>query len=220
MPEAGYLPIPQKLLRAGVKDMVRISDARMSGTAFGTIVLHVTPEAAVGGPLALVATGDRIRMSVKERKLDLLVDEAELARRRASWRPATVPERGYRKLYMDHVLQADLGCDFDFLRARQELLGERGSAPSALVDRGVTRVPMNGLLDPGDLPARGGAAERVGVGAVGVESLAILGAETVDHRGGDAGGAVALDGDQVVGAEVKRLEMLEGGAALGHEVGG
>jgi len=119
MPEAGYLPIPQKLLRAGVKDMVRISDARMSGTAFGTIVLHVTPEAAVGGPLALVATGDRIRMSVKERKLDLLVDEAELARRRASWRPAAVPKRGYRKLYMDHVLQADLGCDFDFLRARQ-----------------------------------------------------------------------------------------------------
>jgi len=102
-----------------VKDMVRISDARMSGTAFGTIVLHVTPEAAVGGPLALLATGDRIRMSVKERKLDLLVDEAELARRRVSWRPAAVPERGYRKLYMDHVLQADLGCDFDFLRARR-----------------------------------------------------------------------------------------------------
>ena len=119
MPEAGYLPIPQKLLRAGVKDMVRISDARMSGTAFGTIVLHVTPEAAVGGPLALVATGDRIRMSVKERKLDLLVSEAELARRRASWKPVDAPARGYRKLYMDHVLQADHGCDFDFLRSRR-----------------------------------------------------------------------------------------------------
>ena len=119
MPEAGYLPIPQKLLRAGVKDMVRISDARMSGTAFGTIVLHVTPEAAVGGPLAFVATGDRIRMSVKERRLDLLVSEAELARRRASWKPADVPARGYRKLYMDHVLQADHGCDFDFLRSRR-----------------------------------------------------------------------------------------------------
>ena len=119
MPEAGYLPIPQKLLRAGVKDMVRISDARMSGTAFGTIVLHVTPEAAVGGPLALVATGDRIRMSVKERKLDLLVSEAELSRRRASWKVAESPVRGYRKLYMDHVLQADHGCDFDFLRARR-----------------------------------------------------------------------------------------------------
>jgi dihydroxy-acid dehydratase len=116
MPEAGYLPIPQKLARAGVKDMVRMSDARMSGTAFGTIVLHVTPEAAVGGPLALVKTGDRIRLSVKERKLDLLVDEAELAKRRALWKPTGTPERGYRKLYMDHVLQADAGCDFDFLR--------------------------------------------------------------------------------------------------------
>jgi dihydroxy-acid dehydratase len=118
MPEAGYLPIPQKLARAGVKDMVRISDARMSGTAFGTIVLHVTPEAAVGGPLALVATGDRIKLSVKERKLDLLVGETELARRRATWRPVDAPARGYRKLYMDHVLQADHGCDFDFLRSR------------------------------------------------------------------------------------------------------
>ena len=116
MPEAGYLPIPQKLARAGVKDIVRISDARMSGTAFGTIVLHVTPEAAIGGPLALVKTGDRIRLSVKERKLDLLVDAAELAKRRAGWSPAAAPERGYRKLYMDHVLQADGGCDFDFLR--------------------------------------------------------------------------------------------------------
>jgi dihydroxy-acid dehydratase len=118
MPEAGYLPIPQKLARAGVKDMVRISDARMSGTAFGTIVLHITPEAAVGGPLALVATGDRIRLSVKERRLDLLVGEAELARRRSAWKPVEVPSRGYRKLYMDHVLQADAGCDFDFLRSR------------------------------------------------------------------------------------------------------
>jgi dihydroxy-acid dehydratase len=116
MPEAGYLPIPQKLAHAGVKDMVRISDARMSGTAFGTIVLHVTPEAAVGGPLALVETGDRIRLSVKERKLDLLVSEALLSKRRATWKPVASPERGYRKLYLDHVLQADAGCDFDFLR--------------------------------------------------------------------------------------------------------
>ena len=115
MPEAGYLPIPQKLARAGVKDMVRISDARMSGTAFGTIVLHVTPEAAVGGPLALVETGDRIRLSVKERKLDLLVSDALLSKRRATWTPVVPPERGYRKLYLDHVLQADAGCDFDFL---------------------------------------------------------------------------------------------------------
>ncbi|HYR39771.1 MAG TPA: IlvD/Edd family dehydratase [Methylomirabilota bacterium] len=116
MPEAGYLPIPQKLGRAGVKDMVRISDARMSGTAFGTIVLHVTPEAAVGGPLALAMTGDRIRLSVKDRRLDLLVDEAVLAKRRASSTIAPAPSRGYRRLYMDHVLQADHGCDFDFLR--------------------------------------------------------------------------------------------------------
>jgi dihydroxy-acid dehydratase len=115
MPEAGYLPIPLKLSRSGVKDMVRISDARMSGTAFGTIVLHVTPEAATGGPLARVHTGDRIRMSVKERRLDLLVDPAELSRR-ATGAPPSVPARGYRRLYLEHVLQADGGCDFDFLR--------------------------------------------------------------------------------------------------------
>ena len=122
MPEAGYLPIPKKLAMTGVKDMVRISDARMSGTAFGTIVLHVTPEASAGGPLALVRTGDRIRLSVKERRVDLLVDEAELDRRRAI---QTVrcdsPERGYAKLYQDHVLQANAGCDFDFLRAIEKV---------------------------------------------------------------------------------------------------
>ncbi len=117
MPEAGYLPIPQKLARAGLKDMVRISDARMSGTAYGTIVLHVSPEAAAGGPLALVRNGDRIRLSVKARRIDLLVDEAELAQRRAAWKPPVeAPKRGYAKLYMDHVLQAEHGCDFDFLR--------------------------------------------------------------------------------------------------------
>jgi dihydroxy-acid dehydratase len=117
MPEAGYLPIPGKLARAGVKDMVRISDARMSGTAYGTIVLHVSPESAVGGPLALVKNGDRIRLSVRERKIDLLVSDEELRKRKASWKPAvTLPTRGYAKLYMDHVLQAEHGCDFDFLR--------------------------------------------------------------------------------------------------------
>ncbi len=117
MPEAGYLPIPQKLARAGVKDMVRISDARMSGTAYGTIVLHVSPESAVGGPLALVRNGDRIRLSVKNRTIDLLVSEGELAERRKSWKPpVAMPARGYAKLYMDHVLQAEHGCDFDFLR--------------------------------------------------------------------------------------------------------
>jgi dihydroxy-acid dehydratase len=117
MPEAGYLPIPRKLSRTGVKDMLRISDARMSGTAYGTVVLHVTPEAAAGGPLGVVRQGDRIRVSVKERRLDLLVDDAELARRRAALGNGHPrPRRGYRKLFFDHVLQADEGCDFDFLR--------------------------------------------------------------------------------------------------------
>jgi len=117
MPEAGYLPIPAKLARAGVKDMVRMSDARMSGTAYGTIVLHISPEAAVGGALALVKSGDRIKLSVRERKLDLLVTDAELQKRRAAWRePSARPNRGYAQLYMDHVLQAEHGCDFDFLR--------------------------------------------------------------------------------------------------------
>jgi dihydroxy-acid dehydratase len=117
MPEAGYLPIPSKLARAGLKDMVRISDARMSGTAYGTVVLHVSPEAAVGGPLALVKNGDRIKLSVRERKLELLVSESELQQRRSVWKaPAAAPTRGYQKLYMDHVLQAEHGCDFDFLR--------------------------------------------------------------------------------------------------------
>ena len=119
MPEAGYLPIPGKLARAGVKDMIRISDARMSGTAFGTIVLHVTPEAAARGPLGLVRDGDRVRLSVASRRLDLLVEPAELARRKAALpAPAAPPARGYARLYHDHVLAADQGCDFDFLRAR------------------------------------------------------------------------------------------------------
>jgi dihydroxy-acid dehydratase len=121
MPEAGYIPIPRKLAQQGVKDMVRISDARMSGTAFGSIVLHVTPESAIGGPLALVRNGDRIRLDVPHRRLELLVDEAELASRRKQWRaPETTAddERGYRKLFFDTVQQADRGCDFDFLAAK------------------------------------------------------------------------------------------------------
>jgi dihydroxy-acid dehydratase len=121
MPEAGYLPIPRKLLRIGVKDMVRISDARMSGTAFGTIVLHITPESAVGGPLALVKTGDRIRLDVAKRSIDLLVDDAELDKRRAALKPAIAPawaKRGYAYLFNETILQADDGCDFDFMRAK------------------------------------------------------------------------------------------------------
>ena len=114
MPEAGYLPIPGKLAKAGVKDMVRISDARMSGTAYGSIVLHVTPDAASGGPLAKVRNGDRIRLSVGQRRLDLLVGPEELAARPVVAPP--IPERGYARLYRREILQADRGCDFDFLR--------------------------------------------------------------------------------------------------------
>lgn len=121
MPEAGYLPIPKKLSSKGLKDMVRISDARMSGTAFGTIVLHVSPESAVGGPLALVRNGDRIRLSVQNKSIDLLVDEAELERRRAELlpQPSTAKRRGYDRLYAEQVLQADEGCDFAMLQPVQ-----------------------------------------------------------------------------------------------------
>lgn len=116
MPEAGYLPIPKKLAQAGVKDMVRISDARMSGTAFGTIVLHVSPEAAVGGPLALVRNGDRIRLSAREKRIDLLVDTETLTQRGGQVELGShAPERGYARLYHEHVLSASDGCDFDFL---------------------------------------------------------------------------------------------------------
>jgi dihydroxy-acid dehydratase len=118
MPEAGYLPIPRKLARQGVKDMVRISDARMSGTAFGTVVLHVAPEAAVGGPLGAVRNGDRIRLSVKDKRIDLLVDEKEIARRLSGLKPAEAPHRGYAALYQNTVTQAPLGCDFDFLAGK------------------------------------------------------------------------------------------------------
>jgi dihydroxy-acid dehydratase len=116
MPEAGYMPIPRKLAKAGVKDIIRISDGRMSGTAFGTIVLHVTPESAIGGTLAHVQSGDRIKLSVANRELSLLVSEEEMARRAAA-NPVVEPvaERGYRKLFLQSVTQADKGVDFDFL---------------------------------------------------------------------------------------------------------
>jgi dihydroxy-acid dehydratase len=130
MPEAGYIPIPKKLAQKGVKDMVRISDARMSGTAFGAIVLHVTPESALGGPLALVKSGDRIRLDVPARKLELLVSDAELDKRRKAWKaPRARKEdvRGYRKLFMDTVTQADRGCDFDFLAPQGKIRVPRAS---------------------------------------------------------------------------------------------
>jgi len=126
MPEAGYIPIPRKLAAAGVKDMVRISDARMSGTAFGSIVLHISPEAAVGGPLGLVRDGDLIRLDVEDGVIEILVDVRELEHRRSTWSaPSHIQaERGYAKLYFDEVLQAEDGCDFNFLRARPHDRGE------------------------------------------------------------------------------------------------
>jgi dihydroxy-acid dehydratase len=128
MPEAGYIPLPRKLAKQGVKDMVRISDGRMSGTAFGTIVLHVTPESAIGGPLAHVRNGDRIRLSVEKREVSLLVSDADLAKR-AQANPVQVPtaDRGYRKLFFTTVTQADKGVDFDFLAAPQM----KGRVPKA-----------------------------------------------------------------------------------------
>ncbi|NLG49227.1 MAG: dihydroxy-acid dehydratase [Chloroflexi bacterium] len=115
MPEAGALPIPKYLAARGVRDMVRVSDCRMSGTAYGTVVLHCSPEAAVGGPLGLVRDGDMIALDVEQRRIDLLVDAAELARRRAAFTPPALPQRGWRRLYAQHVQQAHLGCDMDFL---------------------------------------------------------------------------------------------------------
>ncbi|MDX1433858.1 MAG: dihydroxy-acid dehydratase, partial [Gammaproteobacteria bacterium] len=118
MPEWGMLPIPKKLLERGVRDMLRVSDARMSGTSYGGCVLHVAPEAHVGGPLALVETGDRIRVSVSERSIDMLVDDAEIAARRARWKPpAPYYERGYGWMFAKHIRQANEGCDFDFLES-------------------------------------------------------------------------------------------------------
>jgi dihydroxy-acid dehydratase len=123
MPEWGHLPIPAKLLKQGVSDLVRVSDARMSGTSYGAVVLHVAPESAVGGPLALVENGDLIRIDVKERKLDLVVDAVELEARRDVWEPRVpTDERGYRKLHAEHVLQANHGCDLDFLRGRSPVV--------------------------------------------------------------------------------------------------
>jgi dihydroxy-acid dehydratase len=131
MPEWGAAPIPTKLLRQGVKDMVRISDARMSGTSYGTVVLHVAPESAVGGPLALVRDGDEIELDVSRRRLSLHVDDAELARRKGAWRPRPPHfTRGYGRLFLDHVLQANVGCDFDFLRGRTPVSPDDTLGPS------------------------------------------------------------------------------------------
>jgi dihydroxy-acid dehydratase len=131
MPEWGAAPIPARLLTKGVKDMVRISDARMSGTSYGTVVLHVAPESAVGGPLALVRDGDEIELDVPRRRLTLRVSDEELARRKAAWMPRPPKfTRGYGRLFLDHVLQADAGCDFDFLRGQTPVRLEDTAGPS------------------------------------------------------------------------------------------
>ena len=139
MPEWGQVPIPKKLLAQGVTDMVRVSDARMSGTAFGTVVLHVAPESAAGGPLAAVRDGDPIVLDVDARRIDLDIPAAEIERRLAAT-PAREPayERGYGALYLEHVLQADQGCDFDFLRAHSGQAGrERAARPAQRLGRGL-----------------------------------------------------------------------------------
>ncbi|MEM9124807.1 MAG: dihydroxy-acid dehydratase, partial [Pseudomonadota bacterium] len=128
MPEVGNMPIPGKLVKQGVRDMIRISDARMSGTAYGTVILHVSPEAQAGGTLALVQTGDRVRVSASKGEIELLVDADELNARRGTWQPDDPPyTRGYAKLYIDHVLQADQGADLDFLVGKDTRLVTRES---------------------------------------------------------------------------------------------
>jgi dihydroxy-acid dehydratase len=130
MPEAGYLPIPKKLARTGVKDMVRISDARMSGTAFGAVVLHVAPESEAGGPLAMVRNGDEILFDGPKRQLELLISPEEMAARTDAWKKARPPpkySRGYYRLYVQHVLQADQGCDLDFLTGASGSVVDRES---------------------------------------------------------------------------------------------
>ena len=131
MPEWGAAPVPARLLRKGVKDMVRISDARMSGTSYGTVVLHVAPESAVGGPLALVRDGDEIELDVPKRTLSLRVSDEELARRRAAWKPRPPHfARGYGRMFLDHILQANEGCDFDYLRGATPVRFEETAGPS------------------------------------------------------------------------------------------
>jgi dihydroxy-acid dehydratase len=121
MPEWGMIPVPKKLIEVGITDMVRISDARMSGTSFGTCVLHISPESAVGGPLALVKDGDQIKLDVSSGSLELLVDNSELEKRKLNWQaPISDHLRGWPVLYQAHVMQADMGCDLDFLRPKSK----------------------------------------------------------------------------------------------------
>ena len=169
MPEVGNMPLPRKLLDNGVRDMLRLSDARMSGTAFGTVVLHVAPEAEVGGPLALVRTGDEILFDGHARRLELLVDDRELAGRRSDWNRKQTgdrPTRGYLALHARHVLQADQGCDLEFLRERQRLDGRTGVA---LMSTSATYPSLAGRV----VMITGGAS---GIGAAMVEAFVEQGA--------------------------------------------
>jgi len=151
MPEWGAAPIPARLLKAGVKDMVRISDARMSGTSYGTVVLHVSPEAAVGGPLALVQDGDEIELDVVNRRLTLRVSEEQLARRRAAWTPRPPHyERGYGRLFLDHVLQAHEGVDFDFLRGKTPVRFEPSSSAGAPPQTAASRFNSATTVEEAD----------------------------------------------------------------------
>ena len=151
MAEVGNMPLPPKVLRKGITDMVRISDARMSGTAYGTVVLHTAPEAAAGGPLALVQDGDLITLDVAQRRLHLHVDDAELERRRAGWQPPVPPlGSGYWKLYIDHVLQADEGADLDFLRGQPRRVRAQGQP----LKREALRWLRRRLTSHGEVKAR------------------------------------------------------------------
>jgi dihydroxy-acid dehydratase len=142
MPEWGNLPIPAKLLKEGVEDMVRISDARMSGTSYGTAVLHICPEAAIGGPLAVVQNGDFIQLDVFNRQLNLLVSEEEIRRRLKAWEPpASHYDRGYGKLFIEHILQANEGCDFDFLKWTPEPK-ERVGSKRSIARRATNKLPL------------------------------------------------------------------------------
>ena len=165
MPESGYIPIPRKLARRGVKDMLRISDARMSGTAFGAVVLHIAPEAAVGGPLALVESGDRIRLDVAARRLDLLVDDSTLAARRAAWTPPPPhpgAERGWLNLYLREVEQADKGCDLAFLKPETVAATPLSHNPSRSRSRAwsaaLRSIPSPGASDTRTLPSSTGSS--------------------------------------------------------------
>jgi hypothetical protein len=194
MPEAGYLPIPAKLAKAGVKDMVRISDARMSGTAYGTIVLHVSPEAAVGGPLALVKNGDRIKLSVRERRIELLVDEKEIQKRKSAWKPPVTARARLREAVHGPRAPGEHGCDFDFLRkarasgSRSGCRSGRHAAPSP--SRRPSLACRDGRAAQVDQRVAGRLTSRAGMTR---RWLVVPAREHVAHAAGLVEGLVEVD---------------------------